>query len=543
MKINRLIGLLLVFVLTFWMVFPAVSFAAFITPGTPITPGKAINPGIPIKGGNFIIPGNVYDPGTPIKDNGGASGSGSLISGQPIITGNGLKLGTFIIPNAPPVIGNPFQTGLMNGGTVLQGGQGPNGGNAAQGGQGPNGGTAAQGGQGPNGGTAAQGGQGPNGGTAAQGGQGSNGGTAAQGGQGPNRGNVAQGGQGPNGGNVAQGGQGPNGGNAAQGGQGPNGGNAAQGGQGSNGGNTAQGGNNTTGSNGNNGSNWLANTLSSGLGMVKNFKRWGLDFYFAADNIAQGLIAHGAGYKFVENSKYQSGHKFKYLGDRKVEGKVKQKYLDKFSSSIKDNKRNYNSFEKKQYLRDKGLLGFKETLKKSIREKWLPFYKKETQVKVKGSKVPKVESKWMFNKDILKGKSLLKGSAPVNFALTFGGTLIDYTLGDKKSQFNTPDFYADLSTDATIGVGTTLISSLASSMAVGAVSGSVVPGLGTAVGAVAGLLAGVGTYFFLQTGAGIALKTGIRKGFKKTYQGISKAGKWIGSKFKSGFSKLGGIFG
>ncbi|MGV3464069.1 MAG: hypothetical protein ACO1OT_02105, partial [Heyndrickxia sp.] len=354
------------------------------------------------------------------------------------------------------------------------------------------------------------------------------------GGQGPNGGNAAQGGQGPNGGNAAQGGQGPNGGNAAQGGQGQNGGNTAQGGQGPNGGNSANGGNGTS---------WLANSLSSGIGLVKSIKRWGIDFYFAADNIAQGLIAHGAGYKFVENPKYKSGHKYKYLGDRKVEGKFKQKYLDKFSSSIKDNKRNYNSFEKKQYLKDKGLLGFKESFKKSIREKWLPFYKKETQVKVKGSKVPKIESKWTFNKDILKGKSLLKGSAPVNFALTFGGTLIDYTLGDKKSQFNTPDFYADLSTDATIGVGTTLISSLASSMAVGAVSGSVVPGLGTAVGAVAGLLAGVGTYFFLQTGAGIALKTGIRKGFKKTYQRISKAGKWIGSKFKSGFSKLGGIFG
>ncbi|MBB2481872.1 MULTISPECIES: hypothetical protein [Heyndrickxia] len=51
-KIERFIGLLLVFVLTFWIVSPAVSFAAFISPGTPITPGKAINPGAPIKGGN-----------------------------------------------------------------------------------------------------------------------------------------------------------------------------------------------------------------------------------------------------------------------------------------------------------------------------------------------------------------------------------------------------------------------------------------------------------------------------------------------------------
>ncbi|MGG3856222.1 hypothetical protein ABET36_17935, partial [Caldifermentibacillus hisashii] len=333
-------------------------------------------PGTPIQGGTFIIPGKVYEPGKAIKGGDSVSGSSGLISGQPIVPATPLTYGTFIIPNAPPVLGHP-----VLGGTAIQGGQGPNGGTAINGGQGPNGGTAINGGEGSNGGTSINGGQGPNGGTATNSGQGPNGGTATDRGQGPSNGNTSLPGNGPNTSDLE------------------------------------------------NETSWLYKTIDSGLNLAKTVKRWGLNFYFAADSIAQGIVAHGAGYKFVKHEKYKSGHKYKYLGNRKVEGKFKQKLLDKFSSDIKDNKRNYNSFERKQYLRDKGLLGFKETFKKSIRDNWFPFFKQEKQVKTKGHKVPKIESKWTFNKDFIKPSKLLKGNGLVNSILTFGSTLNDYTLG------------------------------------------------------------------------------------------------------------------
>ncbi|WP_368996571.1 hypothetical protein [Caldifermentibacillus hisashii] len=492
----------------------------------------------------------MYEPGKAIKGGDSVSGSSGLISGQPIVPATPLTYGTFIIPNAPPVLGHPVLGGTAiqggqgpNGGTAINGGQGPNSGTAINGGQGPNGGTAINGGEGPNGGTAINGGQGPNGGTAINGGQSSNGGSAINGGQGPNGGTAINDGQGPNGGTAVNGGQGLNGGTATNSGQDPNGGTATGRGQGPSNGNTSLPGNGPNTSDSENETSWLYKTIDSGLNLAKTVKRWGLDFYFAGDSIAQGIVAHGAGYKFVKNEKYKSGHKYKYLGNRKVEGKFKQKLLDKFSSDIKDNKRNYNSFERKQYLRDKGLLGFKETFKKSIRDKWFPFFKQEKQVKMKGHKVPKIESKWTFNKDFIKPSKLLKGNGFVNTIFTFGQTLNDYTLGPKKSKLFTSEFFADLSTDATIGIGTTFISSVASSAAVGAVGGSVVPGLGTAAGAAAGLLAGIGSYFIMESRFGKSIKKSIRSGFKKAYDGIGKAGNWIGSQFKSGLKKIGGIFG
>jgi hypothetical protein len=261
----------------------------------------------------------------------------------------------------------------------------------------------------------------------------------------------------------------------------------------------------------------------------------------------QGVVASIAGYKFTEHPK-KGGYKF--LGNRKSDNKIMQWFLARYSEDIKNNKRNYNDFEKKQFLKSKGLAGFKETLKKSIRDIWIPFYKEETQVKIKGQKIPKIETKWAINKDFFKVSKMLKGNGVTNWILTTGQTMYDYTLGSKKDKFNTTDFYADLSTDITIGAGTTLVSAVLSSAAVGAAGGSVFPGAGTIAGAAAGLFVGIGSYFFMESRYGKALRSAIRNGFKWGYDKLSSGVKTIGRKISevggkvmSGLKKLGGMFG
>ncbi|EIJ79844.1 hypothetical protein PB1_05747 [Bacillus methanolicus PB1] len=531
--LSRLAALLMIAVFLFWNSFPIISCAgSFITPGKPINPGKALTPGQPIKGGQFIIPGQVYNPGKAIATGEAAApGKTGGASGQPILPKSPYQNGTFIIPNAPQVPPGSLYWQLRNleTGGALQGGTPINGGNSSVDGQGPSGGKGINGVQGPNGGQSINGSQAPNGG------QGLNGGQAQNGGQGIN------GGQGLNGGQSLSGGA-PNGGKGINGGRGPNSG------QSQNGGSLPE----NISSSKNEGST-SSQTSEGGWGQTlfefyKNkIKKFGTDVIFAADNIAQGVVASIAGYKFIDHPK-KGGYKF--LGNRKSDNKIMQWFLDRYSKDIKNNKRNYNDFEKKEFLKSKGLAGFKETLKKSIRDSWIPFYKKETQVKIKGQKIPKIETKWAINKDFFKVSKMLKGNGVTNWILTTGQTIYDYTLGSKKDKFNTTDFYADLSTDVTIGAGTTLVSAIASSIAVGAVGGSVIPGAGTIAGAAAGLIVGIGSYFFMNSRPGKALRSVIRNGFKWGYDKLSSAGKAMGSKIsevgaklKSGLKKLGGMFG
>ena len=96
MSKNRIVSLIMIFIILFWSFFPYVVHAGeFISPGTPITPGKAITGGEPITGGTPIVPGQVYEPGEPITGGKLTGSSGQAIFPPLFLTANG----TFIIPN------------------------------------------------------------------------------------------------------------------------------------------------------------------------------------------------------------------------------------------------------------------------------------------------------------------------------------------------------------------------------------------------------------------------------------------------------------
>jgi hypothetical protein len=533
-KVNstKLFSLMLISILLFWNVFPLVGLAgSFITPGTPIKPGQAISPGDPISGGDFLVPGDVFQPGDALVPGDSYNDGKNISSGTPILENFPLTNGTFIIPNAPPLPpnfifvgdsftpGDPISPGDPSGAGETSSGNVDGNGKAIEGGDPGSNGKAVEGGD-------------PNGD-----------GKAVEGGDPDGDGNAIEGGNPDGNGNAVEGGDPDGNGTGFEGGDPDGNGNASEGGDPGNSGNGMESGNSDANGKTSAGDYTTESILSSGLAFIKGAKRWGTDMLFAADDIVQGLVAHSAGYKFV-----QDGSKnWKLLGDRKLDNKVSQWFLDRFNKDINPGKRNFNNFKKNEFLDGKKLNGFISNLKKSVRDKWVPFYKKTEEIKKKGWMKPQYASKWTFNKSVFKPLQMIKGSAPVNFALTTGQTFIDYTVGSKKSMFNTSDFYADLSADLTIGAGTTLVGSIVGSAAAGAVGGSVVPGLGTAVGAVAGIGVGVGSYFFMESRAGKALKRGIRKGYKKAYDFVGNTGKKIGNKvselgdkLKSG---LGGIFG
>ncbi|WJV30306.1 hypothetical protein QTG56_04035 [Rossellomorea sp. AcN35-11] len=545
-KINKtkLLSLMILSILLFWNVFPAVSLAgSFITPGTPIKPGQAISPGNPISGGGFLIPGDVFQPGDAIVPGDSYNDGKNISSGTPILENFPLTNGTFIIPNAPPLPPNfVFVGDSFTPGDPISPGDPPGAGETSSGNVDGNG-KAIEGGDPGSNGKAVEGGDPTGDGKAVEGGDPIGDGKAVEGGDPNGDGRAIEGGNPDGNGKAVDGGDPSSNGNAVEGGDPDGNGNGIEGGDPGNSGNGIESGNSDVNGKSSAGDYSAESILSTGLAFIKGAKRWGTDMLFATDDIVQGLVAHSAGYKFVQDGKKN----WKLQGDRKVDNKVSQWFLDRFNKDIHPGKRNFNHFNKNEFLDGKKLNGFVSSLKKSVRDKWVPFYKKTEEIKKKGWMKPQYASKWIFNKSVFKPLQMIKGSAPVNFALTTGQTFIDYTVGSKKSMFNTSDFYADLSTDVTIGAGTTLVGSIVGSAAAGAVGGSIVPGLGTAVGAIAGIGVGIGSYFFMDSKAGKALKRGIRKGYKKAYRFIGSTGKKIrnkvselGDKLKSG---LGGIFG
>ncbi|WP_226677670.1 MSCRAMM family adhesin SdrC [Rossellomorea aquimaris] len=548
MNITRVFSLMLTFMILFWNVFPVVSMAAgtFITPGESIKPGQAITPGEAISGGEFLVPGDVFKPGQAIKPGESYNGGQVSNSGKPILENFPLNNGTFIIPNAPPPVPNFVFGGesFTTGGPITPGTP-PNSGKSVEGGDVDGNGKSIEGGDVGGNGKSIEGGDVDGNGKSVEGGDVDGNGKSVEGGDVDGDGKSVEGGDVDGDGKSVEGGDVDGDGKSVEGGDVDGDGKSVEGGDVDGDGKSTEGGDVDGNGKSVKGVETLDEKLSSSLAWIKAAKRWGTDMLFAADDIVQGLVAHKAGYKFVKDGTKN----WKLKGDRKTGNKVTQWFLDRFNDndSINNGKKNFNNFRRNEFLDGKKLNGFTSNLKKSIRDKWIPFYKKTEEIQKKGWMKPKYVSNWTFNTKVLKPMQLIKGSAPVNFVLTTGQTLIDYTVGAKKSMFNTSDFYADLSTDLTIGAGTTLVGSIVGSAATGAVGGSIVPGLGTAIGAVAGIGVGVGSYFFMQSRPGKALRRGIRSGYKKAYDFVGNSAKKIGSKvgelgdkLKSG---LGGIFG
>ena len=509
---NKIAALSLIAILLFWNVFPVVTYAGeFIKPGKAITPGKSFEPGQAIQGGQFIAPGQVYEPGEAY-DPGKAA-----VSGQPILPNSPLNNGVFLIPNAtPPLPGSLlWQLNGMDPGNALQGGNPVNGGNVDSNGKGPDGGQAVETGKGPNGGQAVDTGEGPNGGKA------------------------ADSGEGPNGGKAADTGDGPDGGKATESGKGPDGGKATDAGDASDGGEAAE---EKTPS--------LLNTLikttdgergwfSHVTGVFDDFKTYGLGFINR--DVAGAALSMMAGFKIEKIAGTNDGYRVTGNKNSKLLDSLYQRFksydvngsarsLGNHTKRIKE--KTYNAFLQSKGLKPKDMkltTFMANSFKSDLVDGWSPLSKKAF------TSLSSWKDGSAFNKAFVSKSNMIKMNGPLNYAMAAAGTLWDYSPTGKNSKqgYASSDFFADLSTEVAIGVGTTAVGSVLSSMTAGALAGSVVPGLGTVAGAAVGLFTGLGAAVIInRTSVGKSIKNGIRSGFKFVY---SKIGKGLG--------KVGELFG
>jgi hypothetical protein len=519
-KINKtkFLSLMLLSILLFWNVFPAVSLAgSFITPGTPIKPGQAISPGNPISGGDFLVPGDVYQPGDAIVPGNSYNDGKNISSGTPILENFPLTNGTFIIPNAPPLPPN-----FVFGGDSFTPGDPISPGDPSGAGETSSGNVDGNG-------------------------------EAIEGGNPGGNGNVIEGGD-PNGDGKAIEGSNPDGnGNAVAGGDPDGNGNGIEGGDPDGSGSAVESGDSSAEGNASEGTAIESNpsvlnlfvsstdtnrgTAGVMVGLLKDYKRYGLSFF---DKIAQAGASYYAGFDFKDlgNGKYS------VYGKNKLNNKISDWFYQRYKTYKFDgneahfgpNSRHigasrFNSFfESKSIGGGAGFFGnTKNALLKSLNESWNPASK----------------SFWKFSNS-------LKLGGPVNAVLSSFNSIYDYGFGDdqiKRSKgIRSTDFAATLTTDVAIGVGSTAIGSVASSMAAGALAGSAVPVVGTAVGAVVGLGAGLTTTYLINgTATGRRFKAGATKLIKNAYDGgvdlAKKGAKAVSDGVSSAFKRIGGLFG
>ncbi|MFB4169307.1 hypothetical protein [Virgibacillus sp. JSM 102003] len=491
---NRRISIILIVGILLWNVFPLMAMA--FTPGQPITPGEAITPGDPISGGEFIVPGEIYDYGEAYKDGSPVESGDSLNSGKPIIEGSTSPGGQFITPNAPPTL---FP---IMGGEAIQSGDGIQAGNQVDAGSAGTGGTAVEGG------------------SASNGGEPDANGSAVNGGNGPN-GSAMQGGNGPNG-SATQGGNGPNG-NPTQGGNGPNG--------------DATSGNSTNSGEPPSLLNTIFRSTSDSdsfidmaANIAKDVKNYALRL---GDDVAQGLIATHAGFKF----KQLADGKYSVYGKNSLNNSIGNWFYDRYRSyNYNGNNANYGPHARRvgearynAFMQSKNIGGPGSLLSSAG-----------------NSTRSALNSSWnVASSSFWKPSNMMKMGGPVGVALTSVGSVSKYS--DGFTDFGglaSTDFAATLTSDVAVGVASTAVGSVASSMAAGAVAGSVVPGFGTVIGAGAGLIGGIATtYFFNSTGPGRAAKKFVTDVAKKGYDAVVDGFNKTKDAISDGISKIGSFLG
>ncbi|QHS24158.1 hypothetical protein GWK91_15170 [Virgibacillus sp. MSP4-1] len=527
-RVQRSMAIIIIGFITFWNLFPIVSYASFITPGTPITPGETITPGEPIEGGEYIIPGEVLPYGDPIQEGEFKN------SGEPIIEGEPINEGLFMIPNVPEFPAyQPIGGDAVSPGSPIQSGSSPQSGNGLEGGNATSPGSPINGGNAGAGGSATEGGN-LNTGDTLNGGSAINGGNQSGAGEAPASGNPV------NGGDASQGGHAVDG-NAINGGDGPSSGSDGHGSAG----NAGEGDiepksflnialQSTDGSQG------LYGHIT---GFFKDVKNYGLKF---ADDLAQGAASIYAGFQFrqLENGNYS------VKGKNKLNNRLSNWFYDRYRQYT-FNGESKEMGPKVRYIRQDRMNAFLSSKSIPNAGTMSGLLKNSAQ-----SAKSAVNQSWnVFSKGFWKPSSSVKLGGPAGIILNSAGSIYDHSNGfSDLGGLATTDFAASFTTDAAIGVASTAAGSAASAMASGAVAGSVVPGVGTIIGAAAGLGVGIATsYFFNGTNVGGRIKKGITKGIKKGYDAIAggvkkgvgaakEAATWAKDKVSSAFSKLGGIF-
>ncbi|PLS15384.1 hypothetical protein CVD28_23980 [Bacillus sp. M6-12] len=267
-------------------------------------------------------------------------------------------------------------------------------------------------------------------------------------------------------------------------------------------------------------------------GFFDDYKTYGLGFLNR--DVAGAALSWYGGFNI---EKIAGTDAYKVSGRKKFDNKVLNNLYQRFKSyDVNGNARalgdhtkriketTFNAFQqsKQNMTTDMDLKTFvKNSVVSGINDGWNPFSKKG------------------LNKAFFAKSNVMKMNGPLNYAMATAGSIWDYSPAGSKSDkgWASTDFAADVTTELAIGVGSTAIGSVASSIATGMAAGSVVPGLGTVAGAAAGLTVGlITTYLINGTERGRNLKKGLTKGIKWAYDGISKG-------VKSGFRKLGGLFG
>src|SRR5699024_10710321 len=486
---SRRLSIAFIIAILFWNVLPMVTIASSFTPGKPITPGEVITPGDPITGGNFIAPGEVYDYGKAYNDGAPVDSGGNLNSGTPIIEGSTDSDGQFITPNSPPSLFPILGGDSIQSGDSVQAGDQADTGNAVSGGDSTQAGDGVQAGDQTDAGNAVSGEDSVHGGTGSNGhvpqnGNSSNG-DATQGGNGPN-GNAAEEGTGSNGdatqgsnnsnADATQGGSDQNG-HAKQDGDGSNG-NATEGGSGSSG--NASAGNATDAEESPSFLNTILNSTKKSDHFIEKVANFAIDVrnyvLNLGDNVAQGLIATAAGFKFNQ----LADGKYAVYGKNNVNHSIGNGFYNWYRAY--DYNGNHTKFGQhagrigearyNAFMQSKNLVGTNGMFSATV-----------------SSSKSSMNKSWnVFSKSFWKPSTMMKMGGPVGVTLTSVGSISEYSDGFTDfSGLASTDFAASLTTDVAIGMTSTAAGSLASTMGTGALAGSLVPGVGTAIGAVIGL--------------------------------------------------------
>ncbi|MYL55711.1 hypothetical protein GLW08_20630 [Pontibacillus yanchengensis] len=575
----------LAFTIILLNLFPIVTLAGFIKPGTPISPGSPIQPGDAIPEGKMIVPGDVQKNGQP------STNGKSITSGKPIIEGESNREGGFIVPNAPYPAAIPSNSSVSDiGGTPLQGGQDTNG-------SAVNPGKGNSSGQGPNGNAS-------NPGEGLSGGQTSNGSTNASGKE-QNNGQIANNGSPINSGNELRNstttqGEGTDGNRTSEGeainpqGQGldgdnpnaannlgiptPNGSitNSAQetvrgqdsnsspnqnpnslAGERTNGNEIRQGnpsktqsslknnssntdsklnvsGTSNTSSEDQGSNSFLAAMFASGgehestadksVAVVKDVRRYVTNF---GDDMAQAAAAKAAGFKFD----YKGNNWYSIKGKQQLDNKVSNWFYNRYRSySQGGHTKSFGPYSRRVKLNGKynAFMSSKNLGKSSA-----------TKLQLAKAGAKDSLSKNYNPKTAFRLSNISKLNGAVTVGLSSWNSISEYNSNADK-EFASTNFAADLTTDVAIGVGTTAASGAVSAMVAGAVAGSTIPVAGTIAGAAAGLALSIGASLFLNSRIGRKLKNGLSNTIKKGYDGIVNAGKKAVSAVKNGLS---GLFG